>query len=263
MCAFTVGEEGRGDLRSARAVVADLAPFALLAVEGHFGERLATRAVGSTRLEARMRGPGGHSWGDRGRPSAVHGMARAAAVVADIPRSADASVSVGLIGGGTSINALAAEAWMELDLRAVEDPEELAALEERARATIAASAAREGVEAQVREIGRRPAGRLDPADPLRDELLAVQAAVGRPVPDESPVSTDANAALLANVPRPRPSVSPPAAACTPPRSGSPPSRSARVWSRCSPRRSSWRIVPRDEIPRAPGERRRPGVIVAA
>ncbi len=199
VCAFTVGEEGRGDLRGARAVVADLAPFALLAVEGHFGERLATRAVGSTRLEARMRGPGGHSWGDRGRPSAVHGMARAAAVVADIPRSADASVSVGLIGGGTSINALAAEAWMELDLRAV-DPEELAALEERARATIAASAAREGVETQVREIGRRPAGRLDPADPLRDELLAVQAAVGRPVPDESPVSTDANAALGAGIP---------------------------------------------------------------
>ena len=199
VCAFTVGEEGRGDLRGARAVVADLAPFALLAVEGHFGERVATRAVGSTRLEARMTGPGGHSWGDRGAPSAVHGMARAAAVVADIPRSAEASVSVGMIGGGTSINTLAAEAWMEIDLRAV-DPKELEALEARARATIEASAVREGVEAEVHDIGRRPAGGLDPADPLRAELLDVRAALGLPPPDESPVSTDANAALGAGVP---------------------------------------------------------------
>ncbi len=157
VCAFTVGEEGRGDLRGARAVVADLAPFAFLAVEGHFGDRLATRAVGSTRLEAIMRGPGGHSWGDRGGPSAIHGLARAAALIADIPRSADGAVSVGVIAGGTSVNTLAAEARMEIDLRSAH-PDELADLEARARRAIAAAAAREG-------LGRRgprhraPAGR--------------------------------------------------------------------------------------------------------
>lgn len=199
VCAFTVGEEGRGDLRGARAVVADLTPFALLAVEGHFGDRLATTAVGSTRLEVRMHGPGGHSWGDRGRPSAIHGLARAAAVIADIPTSRNASVSVGLIGGGTSINTLAAEAWMEIDLRAV-DPAELAALEKRARATVAGAAVREDVEAEVLEIGRRPAGRLAPDDSLRAALLEVRAAVGLPPPDEAPVSTDANAALGAGIP---------------------------------------------------------------
>ena len=199
VCAFTVGEEGRGDLRGARAVVADLAPFAFLAIEGHFGDRLATRAVGSTRLEAIMRGPGGHSWGDRGGPSAIHGLARAAALIADIPRSADGAVSVGVIAGGTSVNTLAAEARMEIDLRSAH-PEELADLEARARRAIAAAAAREGVGAEVHDIGRRPAGGLDPGDPLRAELLEVRSALGMPPPDESPVSTDANAALGAGVP---------------------------------------------------------------
>ncbi len=199
VCAFTVGEEGRGDLRGARAVVADLAPAAFLAVEGHFGDRLATAAVGSTRLEVTMSGPGGHSWGDRGGPSAIHALARAAALIADIPRSADGAVSVGVIDGGTSVNTIAARARMEVDLRATR-PEELAELERRSRAAVEAAAAREGTMAEVADIGRRPAGALDPGDPLRAELLAVRAALGMPAPDESPVSTDANAALGAGVP---------------------------------------------------------------
>ena len=199
VCAFTVGEEGRGDLRGARAVVADLAPAAFLAVEGHFGDRMATTAVGSTRLEVTMRGPGGHSWGDRGGPSAVHALARAAALIADIPRSPDGAVSVGVIAGGTSVNTLAAQARMEVDLRATR-PAELAELEQRARAAVAAAAAREGVATDVVDIGRRPAGGLAPGDPLRAELLAVRRALGMAPPDESPVSTDANAALGAGVP---------------------------------------------------------------
>lgn len=199
VCAFTVGEEGRGDLRGARAVVAELRPAVFLAVEGHFGDRLATAAVGSTRLEVTMTGPGGHSWGDRGGPSAVHGLARAAALVADLPRSPDGAVSVGVIEGGTSVNTLAARARMEVDMRAT-DPEELARLERGARAAVEAAAVREGLDSHVADIGRRPAGALAEGDPLREELLAVRAALGMPAPDESPVSTDANAALGAGLP---------------------------------------------------------------
>jgi acetylornithine deacetylase/succinyl-diaminopimelate desuccinylase-like protein len=146
-----------------------------------------------------MRGPGGHSWGDRGGPSAVHALARAAALIADIPRSPDGAVSVGVIEGGTSVNTLAAQARMEVDLRAT-GPAERAELEQRARSAVAAAAAREGVAADVIDIGRRPAGALAPGDPLRAELLAVRAALGMAPPDEAPVSTDANAALGAGVP---------------------------------------------------------------
>ncbi len=199
VCAFTVGEEGRGDLRGARAVVAELRPAAFLAVEGHFGDRLATTAVGSTRLEVTMRGPGGHSWGDRGGPSAIHALARAAALIADIPRSPDGAVSVGIVEGGTSVNTLAARARMEIDLRAT-GADELADLEARARSAVAAAAAREGVAPDIADIGRRPAGGLAPGDPLRAELLAVRRELGMPPPDEAPVSTDANAALGAGVP---------------------------------------------------------------
>ena len=250
VCAFTVGEEGRGDLRGARAVVADLAPAAFLAVEGHFGDRLATTAVGSTRLEVTMRGPGGHSWGDRGGPSAVHALARAAALIADIPRSPDGAVSVGIVEGGTSVNTLAAEARMEIDLRATR-PEELADLEARARAAVAAAAAREGVAPDVADIGRRPAGGLPPGDPLRAELLEVRRELGMPPPDEAPVSTDANAGLGAGVPGATLGLSRGGGMHRARRVGRhrPRLRWACWW--CSPRRSPWRIVPRDEIPFAP------------
>ena len=74
--AFTVGEEGLGGLRGARHACRELAPEAVLALEGHGSDRVFTDAVGSLRVRLTMTGPGGHSWWDRGRPSAVHELVR-------------------------------------------------------------------------------------------------------------------------------------------------------------------------------------------
>jgi hypothetical protein len=69
---FTVGEEGLGGLRGAHHACRELAPEAVLALEGHGCDRVFTGAVGSLRVRFTVTGPGGHSWWDRGRPSAVH-----------------------------------------------------------------------------------------------------------------------------------------------------------------------------------------------
>src|SRR3954470_23163241 len=70
----TVGEEGLGDLRGAKALVDELSVGAFVAVEGQMLHAIKTAAVGSVRLRVRVRGPGGHPWSERGTPSAVHGL---------------------------------------------------------------------------------------------------------------------------------------------------------------------------------------------
>ncbi len=72
--AFTVGEEGLGNLRGALHVCRELRPAMAVAVEGHGLDKVVTEHVGSTRARLEVRGPGGHSWADRGSPSAIHAL---------------------------------------------------------------------------------------------------------------------------------------------------------------------------------------------
>ena len=72
--AFTVGEEGLGNLRGALAACEALGPAARVAVEGHGLEHVLVDAVGASARASRVTGPGGHSWVDRGPPSAVHAL---------------------------------------------------------------------------------------------------------------------------------------------------------------------------------------------
>ena len=72
--AFTVGEEGLGNLRGARQVCGDLAPVRVIAVEGHGLDHVVIEHVGSLRARLAVSGPGGHSWRDRGTPSALHAL---------------------------------------------------------------------------------------------------------------------------------------------------------------------------------------------
>ena len=76
--AFTVGEEGLGNLAGARAACAELKPQLALALEGHGLLHVAVDAVGSLRARISVDGPGGHSWANRGRPSAIDEVCRIA-----------------------------------------------------------------------------------------------------------------------------------------------------------------------------------------
>jgi acetylornithine deacetylase/succinyl-diaminopimelate desuccinylase-like protein len=189
--AATVGEEGLGDLRGARAVLDAIGCDAFVAIEGHGLDTIQTAGIASTRLVASAAGPGGHSWGDRGTPSAVHALV---AGLQDALRAAgDGHVNVGVIRGGTSINTIAASAQAEIDLRDADD----GALDARA-AAVAAALERHGVE--VRRVGRRPGGATAAGHPLVVAARAARAAAGLPPAEESASSTDANAALGRGLP---------------------------------------------------------------
>jgi acetylornithine deacetylase/succinyl-diaminopimelate desuccinylase-like protein len=191
--AFTVGEEGLGNLAGARAACEALQPDQVLALEGHGLAHLAVDAVGSLRARITVRGPGGHSWANRGRPSAIDEVCRIARALSRQPRG-DASTNVGLIRGGTAVNSIAAHAELVIEQRALD--ETLLARFARALQVLSVEPP---LTLEVEEVGRRPAGRLDRRQPLLATVRGVREELG--LPDELvAASTDANAALALGIP---------------------------------------------------------------
>jgi tripeptide aminopeptidase len=191
--AFTVGEEGLGNLRGAIAAVDALGPDAFVALEGHGLDEVIVDAVGSIRAQIRVTGPGGHSWEDRGTPSAIDGLMTLAAEVRE-RGSADAPVNIGTVGGGRSVNTIAESATMLVERRAMQQ-EPLRQFED----ALSALALREPLRVESEIVGRRPAGRLDRDEPLLHTVLAVRERLGLQT-TLSEGSTDANAALAAGIP---------------------------------------------------------------
>ncbi len=195
-----VGEEGLGNLRGARAAVeryrADLG--AVIVIDGHLGA-LVTDAVGSQRWRITVHGPGGHSFGSFGQASAIHGLGRIIAAIADIkvPKEPKTTFNIGMIEGGTSVNTIAARASALLDMRST-DIAMLDKLAANVRTTIDRSVGA-GLRAEIEVLGERPAGKRERTDPL------VQLA-GRTLnwlgyaPSFFASSTDANIPISLNIP---------------------------------------------------------------
>jgi acetylornithine deacetylase/succinyl-diaminopimelate desuccinylase-like protein len=195
----TVGEEGLGNLHGINhALTHPPQPLSgVIAVEGNYLGKVSTVGVGSIRWRVELHGPGGHAWEEPASPSAVHEAASAVhrlGALTVIPGRL--SVNVGRIGGGEAINARARVAWFELDLRA-DDPVVLTALQSRARAVLDRTAA--GVDVQINELGRRPAGRIDTSHPLVVAAAQALESIGERARFAA-TSTDANAALDAGIP---------------------------------------------------------------
>jgi tripeptide aminopeptidase len=197
----TVAEEGLGNLRGAIAAVDRLGSEvdAMIAVEGSFFGRLSHVGVGSRRLKVTCRAPGGHSWHDFGRPSAVHALVRVAAAMTCLPAPAEprTTFNIGRIVGGTGVNVIAEEAELLLDIRSV-DAAMLDELTEGVHRLIARRA-ESAVEFTVREVGYRPAGRLEPEHALVRLCAAVLRRL-KVTPHYSPASTDANVPLSRGIP---------------------------------------------------------------
>jgi acetylornithine deacetylase/succinyl-diaminopimelate desuccinylase-like protein len=196
LLAFTVGEEGLGDLRGVSALLDREEVRALIAVEGHGVDTLAVGGIASLRFRVAATGPGGHSWTDRGAPSAVHALVEAAARV--LPVADPVAINIGTIHGGTAVNAIAEHAELLIDLRH-HDAAEVHAAGSRVRAALAASLP-EGIALEVDEVGNRPGGVNRQGEPLVERAREARAAVGLPVADEHLASTDANAALARGIP---------------------------------------------------------------
>jgi len=193
----TVGEEGLGDLRGAKALLDELPVAAFVALEGQMLDSIKTAAVGSVRLRVTIRGPGGHPWGDRGTQSAAHGLVDALSGALAEAHAAGIVLNVGTLRGGTVINAIAGEAVAELDLRS-EDDGLLQATASRIEEIVGWT--HEGLATTVDTLGRRPGGRIAPDHPLLAAARRARERAGLPSAEEGASSTDANAALGRGIP---------------------------------------------------------------
>ena len=138
-------------------------PRAYIVLEGMALGQIYHRALGVRRYRIIIRTQGGHSWSDYGQPSAVHELTALAAHITalKVPSEPRTTLNVGTISGGTSVNTIAAEAMLELDIRS----EHWRTLQEIAGRVeeLVEAARRTGVETVVEIIGQRPAGEI-PAD---------------------------------------------------------------------------------------------------
>jgi tripeptide aminopeptidase len=196
-----VGEEGLGNLRGIREVMSARPGIgAVIALEGHNLGRVTHVAVGSRRYRISAQGPGGHSWGDFGRPNAIQGLAKLIAELDAIPlpRSPKTTLNVGHIEGGVSINTIAPSASCLLDLRST-DETALHRLSERVTRLTARGGRNNGITFAIDTIGERPAGVVPVDSPIvRMAAWALGALDVEPSFDAS--STDANVPIAAGIP---------------------------------------------------------------
>ncbi|GAB4439825.1 MAG: M20/M25/M40 family metallo-hydrolase [Anaerolineae bacterium] len=194
-------EEGLGDLGGMRAVLERLQGRlgAALVIEGLGLGRVCYGGVAVRRLKLTCRGPGGHSWMQDRPPSAIHELMRLGARLADLtpPEPPRTTFNIGLIEGGTSINTIAAEASLYLDLRS-ESQEALATLEREVRALVEAAHV-DGATFEVTLVGERPGGQL-PIDHWLVRGAGLVLEMVGVAPNYNMASTDANAVLAAGVP---------------------------------------------------------------
>lgn len=208
--AFTVGEEGAGDLRGVKHLFRDGGPLrdarAFVAVDGGGLKRIISQALGSRRYRITVRGPGGHSWTNWGRVNPAVALGRFVARTAeiDLPDDPRTTLTAARLGAGTSINAIPQEGWVELDLRS-EAADRLDWAEGRLREALEASldeecAARDGsLEVDWHLIGERPAGRTE----LGHELIEACHRATREhgvEPKAAAASTDANVPMSLGIP---------------------------------------------------------------
>jgi len=206
----TVGEEELGNLRGVKALFRDHTDIdGFISIDGLGITRVVNQATGSHRYEFTFKGPGGHSFQEFGLPSAIHAMGRAIAKIAELqpPSDPKTTFTVGTVTGGTSVNAIAAEARMAVDMRS-NSTNELLKLEARLLELVKEAVADENarwksdkmtVEAKL--IGDRPAGGVAMDSPI---VLATQRAVAAitrgPRATFGGASTDSNIAMSLGIP---------------------------------------------------------------
>ena len=182
----TVGEEGTGDLRGVKHLFLEselrkrIDMF--ISVDGTDDRNITNQALGSRRYRITYRGPGGHSWSAFGTPNPAFAMARTLTKLADLklPHDPRQSYNVGVVGGGTSINSIPYEIWMEIDLRG-ENLEALQQMEGKFLGFVDQGVEEENrarsltgpVEAQKELIGDRPSGETPSDSVIIETAVAV------------------------------------------------------------------------------------------
>ena len=216
--AATVGEEGSGDLRGVKYLLngkretGNGKPAAFIALDGAGLERVVHRALGSKRYRVTFRGPGGHSWAAFGVANPANAVGRATALLADLPSRAAppaprTTCAVVRLGGGTGLNSIPQEAWLDLDLRS-EDPKALAQLDVTVRAALDRALDDENrrrapgtppLTLEHQPVGDRPSGVTPRTHPLVLAAVAANRVLGRDA-ELASASTDANVSIALGIP---------------------------------------------------------------
>lgn len=205
-----VGEEGLGDLRGMKELFEKTLKGKIdkfISVDGT-GLGIANVGIGSLRYRVTFQGPGGHSYGAFGMANPIQAMGRAIAKIDtfEVPAKPKTTFNVGRVGGGTSVNAIPFEAWMEVDMRSV-DASELKALDTKFHRAIAESVEEENrrwngrgaVKASPELVGIRPAGQT----PVTSAIVQTALAVSRSLHLEETLregSTDSNVPMNLGIP---------------------------------------------------------------
>jgi tripeptide aminopeptidase len=206
----TVGEEELGNLRGVKALFRDHADIdGFISIDGLGITRVVNQATGSHRYEMIFRGPGGHSFQEFGLPSAIHAMGRAVAKISELQTPADpkTTFTVGTVVGGTSVNAIAAEARMAVDMRS-DSTEELLKLEARLLDLVKQAVTEENARwktdkmtVEIKLIGDRPAGIVAMDSPIvQATQRAVSVITRAPRVTFAGSSTDSNLAMSLGIP---------------------------------------------------------------
>jgi tripeptide aminopeptidase len=168
-----VGEEGLGDLRGAKNLFNDSLKGQIdkfISVDGT-GLSLTNVGVGSYRYRVTFKGPGGHSFGAFGMVNPIQAMGRAIAKIDnfDVAKTPKTTFNVGRVGGGTSVNAIPFECWMEVDMRS-SDKNSLESVNTKFKNAVKEAVEEENarwkrgsITADPELVGLRPAGST-PAD---------------------------------------------------------------------------------------------------
>ena len=210
MFVATVGEEELGNLRGVKALFRDHADIdGFISIDGMGISKIVNQGTGSHRYEFIFKGPGGHSFQEFGLPSAIHAMGRAIAKISDLetPSEPKTTFTVGTVRGGTSVNAIAAEARMTVDMRS-DSTDELLKLEGRLLDLVKRAVVEENARwktdklaLEIKLIGDRPAGLTRADSPI---VLATQGAVKTLTPAARMAlvgsSTDSNQAMSLGIP---------------------------------------------------------------
>jgi acetylornithine deacetylase/succinyl-diaminopimelate desuccinylase-like protein len=164
-----VGEEGLGDLRGVKELFGTTMKDQIdrfVSIDGT-GVHVTNVAVGSHRYRVTFKGPGGHSFGAFGMANPIGAMGRAIAKINEmqVPKQPKTTFNVGRVGGGTSVNSIPFDGWMEVDMRS-SDPFSLAAVDANFQKAVDAAVVEENqrwskpvmITAVKELVGDRPAG---------------------------------------------------------------------------------------------------------
>jgi di/tripeptidase len=173
------------------------------------GSEITSTAVGSKRYRVTFKGPGGHSFSAFGLVNPAFALGNATAKLSKIavPESPKTTFNVGVMGGGTSINAIPSSVWMDVDLRS-ESAIELTKLDAAFKRAMQDATEEENrsrsteqgrVSVEMTLTGDRPSGRTAPDAAIVRVARAAVTAMGM-TPTLVSGSSDSNVPIGLGIP---------------------------------------------------------------